>query len=58
MRRERLRFPLQGGCLPLVSSPDSWLAFLWPVEDVEVTEDGVADLISIETLSYDRYTFM
>lgn len=41
IRRER-RLPFEGGLFP-PSSPGA-LAFRWPVDEVEVTEEGVADL--------------
>jgi hypothetical protein len=46
IRRERRRLFLEGGSLFPESSLDARLAFLCPVEDVDVTEDGVADLFN------------
>jgi hypothetical protein len=46
IRRERRRLFLEGGSLLPESSLDARLAFLCPVEDVDVTDDGVADLLN------------
>lgn len=43
-RRDRRRPFLDGGRLLPESSLEATLAFLCPVDEVEVTEDGVADL--------------
>lgn len=45
MRRERRRLFLVGGNLLPESSPDARLTFLCPVDDVDVTDEGVADLL-------------
>ena len=46
IRRERRRLFLEGGILLPESSLDARLAFLCPVEEVDVTDDGVADLLN------------
>lgn len=46
MRRDRRRLFLDGGCLLPESSLEARLAFRCPVDDVDVTEEGVADLLN------------